>query len=747
MLTNLANSAASSSNRPLGLRKRPDLVSARHTYQHRPYWVVKEPVGLKYFRFHEQEYEILQMLDGQNSLEEIKDKFERKFAPERVSYGELQQLIGMLHRSGLVVSDSAGQGDQLWLRGKEQTKKRRLAALTNVFAVRWKGVDPDRLLNWLYPRVKWMFSKFAVTCCILLCLSALVLILIQFAEFRSRLPAFHEFFGPKNWFYLGLTLATVKIIHEFGHGLSCKHFGGECHEIGFMLLVFTPALYCNVSDSWMLRSKWKRAMIGAAGIYVELVLASAATFIWWFSEPGMLNYLALNVMFLCSVSTIMFNGNPLLRFDGYYILADVVEIPNLRQKATEVLRRGIYHWFLGIELPDDPFLPTRNRVLMGAYTIAAVVYRWIVVFSILMFLNKVLEPYGLKILGQMLGAIGFFGLVVSPTIQMVKFFRVPGRMHEVKRKRVAVVLAGLGVVVLLIALIPLPHRVQCALIIEPADAATVYVDTPGRLQELYESPNASVSENDELVRLENIDLDLQIASLELSRDELQKRRDNLEFQLLNGQQTGLQIVEAEKRLETTLRQIKNKQREQARLTIRAPVSGTVFPMPASEPKPTDDDDSRLPSWSGTPLDERNLGVALDKAQPICRIGDPDRLVAVLIVDQADVDFVEPGNKVDFILDAYPSRRFSGKVVKVASGKMMQTPAALGAQQGGDVATRTDREGTLEPLNASYQAEITFDDEDKQLLGGFRGTAKINVGYETLGRRAFRFLARTFNFTL
>lgn len=747
MLNTLADSAISSTSRPLRLRKRCDLVSARHTYQHRPYWVVKEPVGLKYFRFHEQEYEILQMLDGQKSLDEIKDKFERKFAPERVSFGELQQLIGMLHRSGLVVSDSPGQGDQLWRRGKEQKKQQRLAALANVFAVRWKGADPERLLNWLYPRFSWMYSRQAVTICLLICLSALALILVQFGVFRSRLPAFHEFFGPRNWIYLGLTLATVKIIHEFGHGLTCKHFGGECHEIGFMLLVFTPALYCNVSDSWMLRNKWKRAAIGAGGIYVELVMASIATFVWWFTEPGLLNHLALNVMFLCSVSTVMFNGNPLLRFDGYYILADIVEIPNLRQKATEVLRRAVFHWFLGVELPDDPFLPTRNRILMGMYTVAAVVYRWIVVFSILMFLNKVLEPYGLKILGQMLGAIGFFGLVVAPTIQTVKFFRVPGRMHEVKRIRVALVLAALAGIVLLVALIPLPHRVQCAMIIEPADAKTVYVTTPGRLQQILAKPNQHVSDGEKLVQLENVNLDLQIAELELQRDDLEKRIENLELQLLNGQKTGLQIVEAKKRLDTILRQIEKKQFERGQLAIRAQAAGMVFPMPASEPKPTDEDDNRLPSWSGTPLNLHNVGVALDKGQPICRIGDPDRLVAVLVVDQADIEFVRAGNKVDFVLDAYPGRRFRGKVEKIARRNMMQTPPALGAQQGGGVATRTDKEGTLEPLNASYMVEVSFQVEDKQLLGGLRGTAKISVGHETLGRRAYRFLARTFRFTL
>src|SRR5690606_38208468 len=130
--------------------------------------------------------------------------------------------------------------------------------------------------------------------------------------------------------------------------------------------------------------------------YVELVLASICTCIWWFTEPGLLNYLCLNVMFVSSVSTILFNANPLLRYDGYYILSDILEIPNLRQKATSILSRTLGKWCLGIEPPEDPFLPNRHQGLFALYSVAAAVYRWVVVLSILYFLNKVFEPYGLK---------------------------------------------------------------------------------------------------------------------------------------------------------------------------------------------------------------------------------------------------------------------------------------------------------------------------------------------------------------
>ena len=170
-------------------------------------------------------------------------------------------------------------------------------------------------------------------------LGALSLIVTNFESFQNKLPSFDNFFAANNWFLLAIVLGVTKVLHEFGHGLACKRFGGRCHEMGLMFLVLTPCLYANVSDSWLLKSKWKRAFIAAAGMYVELVIASIAVFVWWFSIPGLVHHLALNVIVVCSVSTLIFNANPLLRYDGYYILADLMEIPNLRQKSSAMLNR------------------------------------------------------------------------------------------------------------------------------------------------------------------------------------------------------------------------------------------------------------------------------------------------------------------------------------------------------------------------------------------------------------------------
>ena len=305
-MATLRDSLLSSSARKLALRKRPDLSARRHHYLGRSYWIVKDPIGLNYYRFQQEEFAILEMLDGQTSMDEIKERFEAQFPPQKITLDELQQFLGMLHRSGLVIAAVGGQGQQLLRRRKERRRKELVQALSNILCIRFKGFDPERCLGWLYPKVRWFFTPTAVALCLLLLLSAVAQVTVQFSTFRSRLPAFHEFFNFYNGLWLLVVLGVIKVLHEFGHGLTCKHFGGECHEMGIMILVLTPCLYCNVSDSWMLPNKWHRAAIGAAGMYVELVLASICTYIWWGSQPGLLNNLCLNVMFISSVSTVMF---------------------------------------------------------------------------------------------------------------------------------------------------------------------------------------------------------------------------------------------------------------------------------------------------------------------------------------------------------------------------------------------------------------------------------------------------------
>lgn len=232
----------SSSSRPFRVRLRSDLSFVRHVYQGRDYWVVKDPLTLKFYRFEEEEFALLQMLDGQTSPDQIRRRFASKFAPQKITNQELFQFVGSLYRSALLVSDASGQAGPL-LERADKTRRRQLrGSLTNILAIRLRGFDPDGLLSWLNRYLRWVFSWPAFLAGLLLLVSAGVLILTHFEQFQQKLPAFHEFFAAKNWLWLGVTLALTKVLHEFGHGLACKRFGSQCHSMGVMFLVLMPCL-------------------------------------------------------------------------------------------------------------------------------------------------------------------------------------------------------------------------------------------------------------------------------------------------------------------------------------------------------------------------------------------------------------------------------------------------------------------------------------------------------------------------
>lgn len=745
-MTTMADSLVNSAMRPLRLRRRPDLVSKKQRYHGRVYWVVKEPVGLNYFRFHEEEFAILGMLDGKTSLQQIKERFQAEFAPQRITLQDLQQFVGMLHRSGLVISDATGQGRQLRRRGDQKKKRELLGKLANIFALRFRGIDPERLLNFLNPFTWWLFTPICLVLVAIFGLSALLLVGVNYHEFRAKLPTFEQFFAADNWIFLGATMASVKILHEFGHGLSCKRYGGECHEMGLMFLVFTPCLYCNVSDSWMLPNKWHRVFIGAAGMYVELILASIATWLWWFSEPGMFNFLCLSVMFICSVSTVVFNGNPLLRFDGYYILMDILEIPNLRQKSTEILKRWFQQYCLGLELQENPFLPHRNKLLFALYTIAAVTYRWVVVFSITLFLINVLEPYGLQSIGRMIAYSGLIGMAVQPIWATIKFFRTPGRASKMKRKNLMTTGIVAVVAVALVAFLPLPFHVDCAVDIEPLNASQVFAMVPGRLVAWHKRPGDPVQPGEVIADLESFDVRLQQAKMR-SEFELAALRYNEINSLKHEDPQALNQVETARELALAKQRVMLQADERVKmLTVKANGEGVILPPP---PKPASkqDEKEQLPTWSGNPFDRKNEQAYFAESDLLCLIGDPEKMEAVLVVDQADVDLIKLGHEADIKIDSAQLETFSGKIAQISEMDMKVTPEQLARQVGGGLDTEMDASGRLKPVSTSYQARVPLQDVKVPLRAGYRGQAKIYVGWRSLGWRLYRFLSKTFSFEM
>jgi putative peptide zinc metalloprotease protein len=744
-MTTMADSLVNSAMRPLRLRRRPDLESRRHRYDGRAYWVVKEPVGLNYFRFHEEEFAILNMLNGQTSLQQIRESFQAEFAPQRISLQDLQQFVGMLHRSGLVISHAGGQGRQLRRRGDQKRKKELLGKFVNVFAIRFRGIDPERILNRLLPWFGWLFTTWCIMLVAVIGLMAITLVLVNYQEFKGKLPTFQQFFAANNWIWLGGTMAAVKILHEFGHGLSCKKFGGECHEMGFMMLVFTPCLYCNVSDSWMLPNKWQRVFIGAAGMYVELILASIATFLWWFSEDGMFRFLCLSVMFICSVSTVVFNGNPLLRFDGYYITMDTLEIPNLRQKSSEILKRWFQKTCLGLDLQDNPFLPTRNRALFGIYTIASFIYRWVVAFGIIMFLNQVLKPYGLQSLGRAFAVAGVVGMIVPAVSAVYKFLKTPGRAAKIKQGNVLTSLGIASAVLAFLCFFPLPYHVYCASEVRPKDAIEIHTLVAGTLVTWNTKPGQPIAKNAPICKLENLDLTIKIQE---SKSEIRFTESQIEQAIYISNSDRRMIRELDalksdlKKKQDILRTLLEKEEN---LVVRSPIDGFVVQPQDKEGSKAAKAQGQLPGWSGNPFLDSNSSAVFSEGELVCLVSPTREMEAVIVVDQYDREELELGNQVEFMFDAAALVSVNGKIIHFSESEMKDVPQSLSITSGGTLDTKTDEMGKTRPISTSYPARVELIESDAPLRAGYRGNAKVHLAWKSLGSRFYRYVLKTFNF--
>jgi putative peptide zinc metalloprotease protein len=459
------------------------------------------------------------------------------------------------------------------------------------------------------------------------------------------------------------------------------------------------------------------------------------------------------VMFVSSVSTIMFNANPLLRYDGYYILSDILEIPNLRQKASTILNRKLGKWCLGLEEQEDPFLPKRHQLMFALYTVASALYRWVVLFGILYFLNKVFEPYGLKVLGQALALASIWGLVWVPVRAVWKFFRVPGRLSKVKRPRMYATFALLGAVVAALFLVPLPSRVWALFELQPHDAESVYVEADGVLRKVHVKPGDHVEKGQLLAELENLNLLLAVEQLRGQRETL-KAQINGFAQLLyipeSRFQAQLNMNTAQKDLEGVEEQLAKLESDLDQLRLVAPRAGTILPPPRV-PDRSATNPAALSNWSGTPLDPANIGctlVAESQQNLFCQIGVPNDWEAVLVIDQDDVALVrEGGQKVRLMFDESAYHVYVSRLERPADDAMTQAPPRLASTNGGSLPAKAEPDGSVKPLNTSYQAVVRLDNSTGLLRNGLTGRARITTAPRTIAARVWRYLSRTFNFDL
>lgn len=733
------------SSRKLTLRARSDLASAPISFRGARYWSIKDPLSLRYYQLCDEEHFILQQLDGTASLEQIQAAFEGRFAPRKLQRSHLHAFLAMLHREGLVVANAADQGEQLLARHRQSEQRQRLQQLSNILAIRFRGVDPDAFLRWAYPSVRWLFSVPIVFLSVLMMFAAVALVVTNLETVIARLPAAHSLLAMQNILLLAIVLAICKVLHELGHAFACKHFGGECHELGFMLLVFTPCLYCNVSDAWMIPNKWRRIAISAAGIYVELLLATACTFLWWFSQPGLVNSVCLSVMLVCSVSTLLFNGNPLLRYDGYFILADLVERPNLRQQAQAILHRFASRCLTGNDPDSSWIVPSEDRVLLGLYGVASVAYRCFIIGAILFFVHRAVEPYRLEILAQLLAGAVIVGIIAPLIWQAARSSRDSHQRSRLGVLRPGIVLLLAGACVAGICLLPVSRSVLAPVVLEPANATHVRAQVAGRLHATVKY-GVHVEPNAELAELANPDIDQKVVALTGERDVWKQRVAHIQRLQVRDRHTGTagagtQLLTATEALAATERRLAQAVREQQDFQISTPNAGVVLPP---RDRPQQPSDETLEQWSGRPFDARNEGCFVDADTTLGLIGDPQQLQGNVLVSQANVERIRVGQRVSILVDELPTQKLTGAVEEIARLDADQLPREL--------TQKRMLAGEAEPIRVGfdevyYSVRVNIERPTCVPPLWSSGRARIQVEPRSLGRAVYEQLCQTFRIDL
>ncbi|MFO0905399.1 MAG: hypothetical protein U0939_20490 [Pirellulales bacterium] len=732
------NQAVDAAALPLRLRWRPDLQANAMTLGGRRRWIVRDPLTRRHFQFQEEEFSIAMLLDGRRSLREIEQAFATQWPLLRFSAPQFQHFLSRLHRDGLLIDDAGGQGRLIRQRRQQRARWSWVAWPAQLLALRLPGFNPAPLLDRLYPRVRWWFSPWFVAANLLLMAFAAAWAATHPFELQARMPDLEAWLQPRQLWLVAFVLGITKALHELGHALACRHFGGECREMGVMLLAFTPCLYCDVGDAWLIPDRWRRAAVAAAGMYVEATIASVALVLWWNTAPGWLHHLSLAVVGVCGVSTFVFNANPLLRYDGYFILSDLLDAPNLWQRSRDALRETAGKWFLGLATPAAARQDRRSTNALLIYALGSTAYRVVVFVGCVTLLVNVLRSWRLEQLGWMLAAATIAAAVAPVGVNMYSRLSSPLWRRRVRPGRVRGTFLAVAAVLAAILFVPLPARVSAPALLQVESAAPLYVTVPGTIERTL-APGARVARGEVVIQLANPEVERQLVQAEGEVRVLETRVAYLESVRGDDPHASARIPAARESLAAALDVVAQRRRDLDRLALRADVSGVVL-APPDAVRPIHDA-RELSNWGGTPLEPWNRRALLENGTLAGWVGEPHRREAIVFVAESEIERVAKGQTVRLAFAAWPTAVQRGRVTEIAPSESSELPAELA--QGEQVPFRIDERGVAQSLETLYQVRVALEDSDLPPLNRVRGEARISVAPQSLGDRLLRAFRQTF----
>jgi len=495
---------------------KPRLLSHAHIYRHyyrgQQWYVLQDKVAGRYHRFSPSVYYLISLMDGQRSLQQIWEEAVGHDGEEAPTQDETIQLMGQLHNAGVLASDVTPDTRDLYQKYNRQRSKQASQKLLSPLSIKIPMLDPEKFLAATLKMAAPLFSIPGFIMWLLLVGSAVVAGMLNWAPLTENIV--DTVTTPANLLLLWFLFPVIKAFHELGHGYACKRWGGEVHEMGIMLLVFMPVPYVDASAASAFRERYKRLIVSAAGMLVELALASVALFIWLLVEPGLVKTLAYNTILIAGVSSIFFNANPLLRYDGYYMLADVLEIPNLGTRANQYLGYLIQRYLFGVRALSSPVSAPGERGWFIFYSIASFLFRCVVMISIALFVAGRFFLFGVVMAFMALG-----NLIVYPVVKHMIFVLSSPKLQLQRGRALVVTISMIGAACLALFALPVPHWTNAEGVLWMPEEVAVRAGTSCFIEEVVEATGSQVNLGQPLLHCTDATLEADLAIAKATLEE------------------------------------------------------------------------------------------------------------------------------------------------------------------------------------------------------------------------------------
>ncbi|WP_432822663.1 biotin/lipoyl-binding protein [Trichloromonas sp.] len=491
---------------------RPTVRIRKQWFRGEQWYVLHDPFNNTFFRLRPEAHQLAIRLHPGRTVSEVWADCLARDADGAPGQEDVIQLLGQLYAANLLFCDLPADSARLFERYADRRQREIRSTFLNLMFFRVPLIDPEKLLRRLSPLIHWMTGRVAAGLWLLLILLAGMTVIGHADALASETRNLLEF---DNLVLLYGGLVLVKIWHECGHAMVCHRFGGEVHTMGVMLMVFTPLPYMDATSSWSFRSRRQRILVGAAGMIFELFAACCAALLWANTGPGALHSLAFNMMFVASVSTLVFNANPLLRYDGYYILSDLIDIPNLQSRSLAQLKYLGERYLFGGRDNSSPAHSRSETAWLSGYGILSGIYRVVVYGGIILF---VADRFLLA--GLIMAVVCIFSWGVRPMANFARYLATSPKLAKTRPRAIAITLTGLSLGLLLLAVVPVPSGFRAPGVLEAKTYLRVANDTPGQLVEILAPSGVPVEPGQPLLRLENPELNLEIKMVSAQLTEL-----------------------------------------------------------------------------------------------------------------------------------------------------------------------------------------------------------------------------------